>query len=143
MNQKENIIKLTGERNIVIQDSKGNITINQNDPKLLEKLQNLNNEQLVVLQQMVSEQSGRFIEQFKILLTGVATQKNIVKNSTINAETVRIGDNIEYHYHYNQTSKTKKQLGYIPVKPAVFIGRDKSPDEIRNLLTQTAVYCCL
>ena len=40
MQNTENKISLTGNGNIVIQDSKnGNITINQNDPQLFEKLQ--------------------------------------------------------------------------------------------------------
>ena len=40
---KENTIKLDGNNNIVIQDAtNGNITINANDPAILEKIQQLN-----------------------------------------------------------------------------------------------------
>ena len=101
MAQKQNIIKLTGNGNIVVQDANGrDITINQNDPQLFEKLQSLNNEQIAVLKQMIEEQNDKFTELFKTQISGISNSKNIVKNSTINAESVKIGDEIHYHYSY-------------------------------------------
>ncbi len=55
MSHTRNIIKLTGDGNIVIQDANSrDITINQNDPQLFEKLQSLSNEQIAVFQQMIN-----------------------------------------------------------------------------------------
>ncbi|MEI6139220.1 MAG: tetratricopeptide repeat protein [Mariniphaga sp.] len=106
---KENTIKLDGNNNIVIQDAtNGNITINTNDPVILEKIQQLNKEQIAVLQQIVIEQSAKFSGLFKTLLAGVASQKNVV-HGNINATLVKIGD--EIHYHYGEKRADFKQIG--------------------------------
>ena len=106
---KENTIKLDGNNNIVIQDStNGNITINANDPAILEEIQQLNKEQIAVLQQIVDEQSAKFSGLFKTLLAGVASQKNVV-HGNINATSVKIGD--EIHYHYGEKRADFKQIG--------------------------------
>ena len=108
MQNTENKISLTGNGNIVIQDSKnGNITINQNDPQLFEKLQKLSKEQISVLQQMINEHEDKFSDLLKTLVSGIASQKNIVQNSTIIAKKVKIGDTVEYHYHYSDKNTTQ------------------------------------
>mgnify|MGYP006445836547 CR=1 FL=1 len=96
---QQNTIKLPGDGNFVIQDAKtGDITINQNDPQLFEKLQKLRNEDIAVLQKMINEQTDKFSELIKTMESGLVSQKNIVQGSISHVETVKIGDEIHYHY---------------------------------------------
>ncbi|NOQ28378.1 MAG: tetratricopeptide repeat protein [Bacteroidales bacterium] len=139
MEDKKNIIKLSGDNNIVIQDVKnGNITINQNDEKLIDKLQKLNEQQLSVLQQMVKEQTNSFTAAFKTIITGIATQKNIVQNSNITAKNVRVGDNTEIHYHYhyeNENNLPKHLTNFVPmISENEIVGRKNILDELHKLL---------
>ncbi len=128
---QQNTIKITGDGNIVIQDATGrDITINQNDPQLFENLQKLGAEDIAVLQQMIKEQSDKFSEMFKIIISRITSKKNIVYGN-ITAKSFNIGD--EIHYHDAEQKKTKN-IGTVPPKPAVFIGRDSSPDEIHQQL---------
>ncbi len=88
---QENIVKITGDGNIVIQDvNSGNITINQNDPQLFEILQKLRNEDIAVLQKMISEQNDKFTKLFKTMVSGLLSQKNIVQGSISNVKSLKI-----------------------------------------------------
>jgi hypothetical protein len=125
----KNTIRLTGDGNIVIQDvANGNITINQNDQNLFEKLKKLQNEEIAVLQQMISEQTEKFTNLFNTMVNRLVSQKNIV-NNYIQAESSNVGDEIHYHYHYNENIKHIRQS--ITDNPDFF--RNQNEKEIRNL----------
>ncbi len=88
---QENIVKITGDGNIVIQDlNNGNITINQNDPQLFEILKKLRNEDIAVLQKMINEQTNKFTDLFKTMVGGLLSQKNIVQGSISNVKSLKI-----------------------------------------------------
>lgn len=104
----ENTIKLTGNGNIVIQDVNGsNITITPNDPQLFDKLQKLRKEDIAALQKMIDEQTEKFTDLFKTMVSGLVSQKNIVKGSISHVKSVKIGDEIHYHYHYPDKNITQ------------------------------------
>ncbi len=136
MNQ--NTIKLEGNGNIVIQDAQsGNITINISDPNLFETIQLLNKEQITVLQQMVDEKSDRFENMFRALISEIATQKNVVHGNISNVQSVKIGDEVHYHYHYEipQTKLPKQLTDYIPLlSQGKIIGREKDLQDVYNRL---------
>ena len=130
----KNDVKIDGAGNIVVQNSNNStITINAHDPDVLEKLQQLNNEQIAVIQQIVKEQSDKFTELFKNLIQGTGIQKNLVQGN-INATSVRIGD--EIHYHYDAAGKLPKELsGNIPfVEQDSLIGRIAEVKALHEML---------
>ena len=131
-----NKITIDGNNNITIQDiNNSTITINANDPEILEKIEELNKEQITVLLQMVNDQADRFSKLFKTLLDEVATQKNVVhgditaNNINIGDKTVH-GDEIHYHYYYIKPEPLPKLLTPLPPLTEFFIGRT---DELEKL----------
>lgn len=82
---------------------------------------------------MIKEQGDKISDMLKVIVSEIASRKNILQGSISNVESVKIDDEIDYHYHYTEQKKTKN-IGYVPPKPAVFIGRDSSPDEIHQQL---------
>ncbi|MCK5538996.1 MAG: tetratricopeptide repeat protein, partial [Bacteroidales bacterium] len=128
---KENEIEILGNGNIVIQDANAkNIIIKQNDPQLSEKLQKLNDNQISRLQQIVKKQADSFSELLKTSLNKIVSSKNIVQNSIIIADSVKIGDEINYYAE----KQLDKYIGIDPVNAEVFIGRDNSTEEIHASL---------
>ena len=110
---QNNKIKIDGNGNITIQDvDNSSITIDTADAAdILDKLEQLSNSVLDSLAQ-IADKEERLSALFKTLLSGIVTQKNIVKGSISNVKgDVIIGDNNTRIYNYiTEQSKTSKDL---------------------------------
>jgi len=132
----KNTINLQGNRNIVVKEThRESITIDTNDPDdILQKLQQLNDTQIAVINKLADEQTDKLSEIFKTLLRGVVSQKNIV-HGDISAQSVKIGDEIHYHYHTEKTIIPKALTAKIPRIPQdKIVGRNTELDDLRTRL---------
>jgi tetratricopeptide (TPR) repeat protein len=95
------------------------------------KLDQLAPLQLALLLQIAAER--QLSPLFSSLLRGVASQKNIVQNSTIHAQTVSFGDH--YHLETKATTLPKRLTLDIPaLDPAEVVGRERELRDLRELL---------
>jgi hypothetical protein len=137
MMQRQNLIKLNSEGAVIIQDgAKETICIQPGNPEtVLAQLGQLNQTQLGSLLQVVEKQNDQFPRLFKTLLNGVANEKNVVRGNIANVQTVRIGDETHYHYHYAEKKVSKELTLSLPrLHPDDIIGRADDLAELRRLL---------
>ena len=123
-----NQIKVEDNGNITLRDMHGAVvTVNVNETdNLLAVLNSLNPAQLAALQHVVEVETHAISPLFKTLLTGIASQKNIVKGNISNVDMVRIGDERHYHYHAAPPTLPKELTSLIPKTAAqTIVGRDK------------------
>lgn len=134
----KNTINLQGNGNIVVKEAHGgSIIIDTNDSAdILQKLQQLNDTQIAVINKLADEQTDKLSEIFKTLLNGVVLQKNIV-HGDISARSVQIGDEIHYHYHTEKTIIPKALTAKIPkTSQDKIVGRDTQLDDLRTRLVE-------
>ena len=138
MRSKTGII-VKGDGNIIIQGiNNSDININTSDGRdILSKLNKLDNIHLDVLSQVADKEN--LGELFDTLLSGLVSQKNIVKGSISNIKgDVIIGDNHTRNYYFGNQEKSKKSKELTLNIPALredqIIGRKKELEDIHNRL---------
>jgi len=101
----QNSILLEKNGNITIRDvTDGTITIHTNNAQeIYNELRQLNHAQIDSLLQVAPQFKEQLSEQFSSELKNIAREKNVVKGSISNVGTVRIGDEIQYHYHHPES----------------------------------------
>ncbi|MEY2834377.1 MAG: hypothetical protein RLZZ557_39, partial [Bacteroidota bacterium] len=130
-------ITLDGANHIVVHRP-GNTDVRidtTSEDDIRNKLDQLAPPQIAQLLQIAAE--GQLSPLFSSLLRGVASQKNVVQNSTIHAQTVSIGDRTENHYHLETKATTlpKRLTLDIPaLDPAEVVGRERELRDLRELL---------
>ena len=112
----DNTISLKENSNILIRNAEvGEIII---DPNNLEdsgeKLEQLNNAHMAVIKKLVDEHATRINSDFKNLLNKVIVQKNIVHGSISNVHSMKMGDEVHYHYHIEKQTLPKELTAKIP-----------------------------
>ncbi len=136
--KEEQTIKLDGKY-IVVHDTQNPDVIvdTDNADDISSKLKQFNDEQISVLLQMIDDHKDKMPDIFKIMVNGIASQKNVVHGS-VNATTARIGDEFHYHFYPKRESKLPKKLTLdIPKVPTdAIIGRQKELGELRQLLLE-------
>lgn len=136
--QGQHSILIDGNGNVTIRDaSNGIVTIHTNNAKeILDELRQLNPAQIDTLLQVAPQLKEQLSEQFSSNLNNVAREKNVVKGSISNVGTVRIGDEIQYHYHHPHMKLPKELTLSIPkTHPDDIIGREEDLTEVHNLLS--------
>ena len=132
----ENRAYLREDGNIVIEDTQnGNVIIDQNRPEdILQKLQQLRDTQINLINQLAKVQSDGLNHLFKTLLQGLVLQKNVVHGS-VSANVVNMGDKIQHNYHPKETKIPKELTAKIPRTPQdKIVGRDGELDELHRRL---------
>jgi len=138
MSAQSNSIVIEGNGNVIIQDVNNSpITINTNNTdEVLAKLNKLDQVIIDSLLQVVEKQDERVSTLFKTLLNGIAKEKNVVKRSISNVQSVKIGDETHYHYHYAEARLPKELTLSIPKSdPRDIIGRENDLNQLHTLLT--------
>jgi len=138
MSAQSNSIVIEGNGNVTIQDVNNSpITINTNNTdEVLAKLNKLDQVIIDSLLQVVEKQDERVSTLFKTLLNGIAKEKNVVKGSISNVQSVKVGDETHYHYHYAEARLPKELTLTIPrIHPEDIIGREKDIKELHELLS--------
>lgn len=133
----ENTIHLQENGSIIIRDAQsGNISIDTNDPgDSLQKLQGLNPTQIAIIKKLAEEHAAQLNATFRTLLSGVMSQKNIVHGGISNVKTVKIGDEIHYHYHGEKPALPKELTAKIPrTPPDKIIGREAELADLQRRL---------
>lgn len=134
---KTDTIKIDVDKNIVVQkaNQEGFVINTAKADDIHQKLQQLDDRHIAVLLQVINEQGDNLSDIFKTLLNGVASQKNVV-HGNIEAKSVKMGDEIHYHFYPKEKTHLPKKLTLsIPtLSPGVMVGRTKDMDELRDLL---------
>ncbi|PKK35334.1 hypothetical protein BWI96_17550 [Siphonobacter sp. SORGH_AS_0500] len=132
-----NTIRIESNGFIVLENDKGElISIDpSNDTLALEQLRKLSRFQLDSLLQVVDTEQR--VALFEVALHQIAAEKNILKGSVSNVQTVTIGDVI--HIHYTPVPSIPKELtSRIPrIQEDEIIGRGEDLQELHRLLHQT------
>ncbi len=137
MQGHQNIIKLEGNGNIVIQDVKnGSVTINTLDMNdILLKLNQLNENQITILKEFCEEQNNKLSDLFINLLSKASPVKNVVNGDISNNQEVIIGDITHIHNHIPITKIPKLLTAEIPTRDSKeIVGRKSVIEELRQLL---------
>lgn len=111
----KNAIELDKDGNVIFRDPENGDVHFDKDKRieLVEKLNQLDANQIKVLLELMDEQIEKISPKFAFLLKKVATQKNIIRGDISNVGSVNIGDHI--HYHTNSGSvKISKELSMNP-----------------------------
>lgn len=136
-----NQIQIDGDDNITLQNIQGStITIHKGDDAnaIMAKLNQLQETQLDALQQIIEKNTEHFSGLFKTLLKGVATQKNIVSNSTLIVDgDAHIGDKITYIIQPQAIFPPELTISLPKAEDlSKIIGRNRDLQEVRDLLQE-------
>ena len=136
---KTSHISIDKNDNIIIHDNtQGKIIIDLRDAEdIPEKLNSLKDELLDILAQITELEKGNVGKIFPIVISGLISQKNIVKGSISNIKgDVIIGDNNTRNYYYVEQRKTPKELtAQIPrLRQDQIIGRQGELNDLHNRL---------
>jgi hypothetical protein len=133
--ESQNSIRIDNTGGIVFHDTeKGDLHIAGNDEnKIIASLKLLEPAEIDGLVQVADMQADQLSAIFKALLNNAAREKNIVKGSITNVNSVRIGD--EIHFHYTEAKLAKELTLKIPRTHADdIIGRNDDLYQLRWLL---------